>query len=150
MTYLDRVVSETLRLYPPAVRTERQSSKDYTLPGTNITLPRGTVVQMPIFALHHDPEYYLDPLKFDPDRFLPEEKERRHPCAYMPFGSGPRHCIAMRFALFEAKVALVALLRELRLEPGPRTPPPPMPLSGEAFLLTPKGEKAYLRAVPRK
>ena len=150
MTYLDRVISETLRLYPPAVRLERQSSKEYTLPGTNLTLPRGIVVQMPVFALHRDPELFPDPLRFDPDRFLPEEKEKRHPCAYIPFGSGPRNCIAMRFALFEAKVALVALLRETRLEPGPRTPPPPMPLSGEAFLLTPKGDKAYLRAVSRK
>ena len=150
MTYLDRVISETLRLYPPAARIERLSNKEYTLPGTNLTLPRGTVVQMPVFALHRDPEHFPDPLRFDPDRFLPEEKEKRHPCAYIPFGSGPRNCIAMRFVIFEAKVALVALLRETRLEPGPRTPPPPMPLAGDGFILTPKGEKAFLRAVSRK
>ncbi|KAF0294711.1 putative cytochrome P450 6a13 [Amphibalanus amphitrite] len=150
MHQLDRAISETLRLYPPAARIERLSSKEYTLPGTNVTIPKGTVVQMPIFTLHRDPDHYPDPMRFDPDRFLPEEKEKRHPCAYIPFGSGPRNCIAMRFALFEAKVALAAMLRETRLEPGPNTPKPPMPLDKRAFLLTPEGNKAFLRAVPRK
>ena len=150
MSHLDRVISETLRLYPPGSRMERQSSKEYTLPGTNVTLPCGTIVQMPIFAVHHDPDHFPDPLRFDPDRFLPEEKEKRHPCAYMPFGSGPRNCIAMRFALFETKVALVGVLQKFRLVPGPRTPPPPMPIASDSFLLTPKDGKAYLRAVSRK
>ena len=149
MSYLDRVISETLRLYPPVLRVERQSTKEYTVPDTNVTLPCGTIVQMPIFALHRDPDHFPDPLRFDPDRFLPEEKEKRHPCAYMPFGSGPRNCISMRFALFETKVALVGVLQKYRLEPGPRTPPPPMPLSSESFLLAPKSQKVYLRAVPR-
>ncbi|XP_037077825.1 cytochrome P450 9e2-like [Pollicipes pollicipes] len=150
MTYLDRVLSETLRLYPPAIRMERQCSRDYTLPDTNVHIPRGTTVQMPILNIHRDPEHYPDPLRFDPDRFLPEAKEERHPCAFVPFGSGPRNCIAMRFALFEAKVALIAVLRENRLEPSKRTPPPPMPLDEDKFLLTPKKGMGYLRAVSRE
>ena len=120
MPYLDRVMSETLRLYSPATRMERKCTKDYTIPGTDIVIPAGTLVAMPIFVLHRNPDFYPDPLKFDPDRFLPEEKEKRHPCAYMPFGSGPRNCIAQRFALFEAKVALAAILRELTLKPTPK------------------------------
>ncbi|XP_037090401.1 probable cytochrome P450 6a13 [Pollicipes pollicipes] len=150
MTYLDRVLSETLRIYPPAPRMERQCSKDYTLPGTTVHIPRGTTVQIPIMNVHRDPDHYPDPLRFDPDRFLPEEKAKRHPCAYMPFGSGPRNCIAMRFALFEAKVALIAVLRENRLEPSKRTPPPPMPLREDTFLLTPQEGMGFLRAVPRE
>jgi len=150
MTYLDRVISETLRLYPPAIRMERQSSKDYTLPGTDITIPAGTIIQMPILKVHRDPDHYPDPMRFDPDRFLPEEKEKRHPCAYLPFGAGPRNCIAMRFALFEAKVALIALLRRHRLEPTARTPPPPMPLFKKSFLLTPEGGTTFLKAVARE
>ncbi|KAF0304137.1 Cytochrome P450 3A31 [Amphibalanus amphitrite] len=150
MPYLDRVISETLRLYPPATRMERVCAKEYTLPDTDIQIPAGTLVYMPVFAMHRDPELYPDPLQFDPDRFLPEEKEKRHPCAYIPFGNGPRNCIAMRFALFEAKVALVSVLRELTLKPAPETPPHPMPLDPDAFLTTPKDRKVPLLAVPRQ
>ncbi|XP_037094220.1 probable cytochrome P450 6a14 [Pollicipes pollicipes] len=122
MTYLDRVLSETLRLYSPATRLERECTKDYTLPGTNVHLPKGTLVQIPVLVLHRDPDHYPDPLRFDPDRFLPEEREKRHPCAYLPFGQGPRNCIAMRFALFEAKVALAALLQKATLLSTEKSP----------------------------
>ncbi|XP_037077826.1 cytochrome P450 6B1-like [Pollicipes pollicipes] len=150
MTYLDRVLSETLRLYPPVIRMEQQCSRDYTLPDTNVHIPRGTIIQMSIMNIHRDHAYHPDPLLLDPDRFLPEAKETRHPCACMPFGSGPRNCTGMRFALFEAKVALIAVLRENRLEPSKRTPPPPMPLDEDKFLLTPKKGMGYLRAVSRE
>ena len=150
MPYLDRVIAETLRLYPPATRLERESTRGYPLPGTSVHVPAGTVVQVSVYAIHRDPDHYPEPLKFDPDRFLPEEKEKRHPCAYMPFGSGPRNCIAMRFALFEAKVALAAILKELTLKPTPKTPPPPLPLDKTSFLLAPAGRKLTLSAVPRK
>ena len=149
MPYLDRVMAEAVRMYPVATRLERLSTKDYTLPGTNVNVPAGTVVQMSVFALHRDPEYFPDPLKFDPDRFLPEEKEKRHPCAYIPFGVGPRNCIAMRFALFEAKVALASMMSTMTLKPTPKTPPHPMPLNKMAFLLAPEGGKMPLIAVRR-
>ncbi|XP_043245172.1 cytochrome P450 9e2-like [Amphibalanus amphitrite] len=149
MPYLDQVLAETLRLYPPFSRTERVATKDYTLPGTDIRLPTGTAVQMSPFAIQRDPDHYPDPLRFDPDRFLPEEKERRHPCVYLPFGSGPRVCIATRFALFEAKVALVALLKQATLKPTSTTPPPPAPLDKKSFILSPEGQKLPLLVVPR-
>ncbi|XP_037072533.1 probable cytochrome P450 6a13 [Pollicipes pollicipes] len=145
MSYMDRVLSETLRMYPPATRIERLSTKDYTLPGTNVHLPKGTLVQIPVFVLHRDPDHYPDPLRFDPDRFLPEEKEKRHPCAYIPFGVGPRNCIAMRFALFEAKVALATLLRKGTLLPTEKTPPPPLPLDKKTFITAPEGKKLHLK-----
>ncbi|KAF0305394.1 putative cytochrome P450 6a13 [Amphibalanus amphitrite] len=150
MPYLDRVMAETLRLYSPATRLERACSKDYILPGTDVHIPAGTVVVIPVLVMHRDPDNYPDPLRFDPDRFLPKERERRHPCAYIPFGSGPRNCIAQRFALFEAKVALVSLLRELTLKPTPETPPHPMPLDPDGFLTMPKDRKVPLLAVPRQ
>ncbi|XP_037094375.1 cytochrome P450 3A31-like [Pollicipes pollicipes] len=148
MTYLDRVLAETLRLYPTASRLERRCSKDYILPGTDVLVKRGMIVGMPVFTLHRDPDHYPDPLRFDPDRFLPEEKAKRHPCAYIPFGSGPRNCIAMRFALFEAKVAMIAVLRENSLKPGSSTPPPPLPHDPYAFVLRPK-DPLFLKVVPR-
>ena len=150
MPYMDRVMSEALRLYPPAPRMERVCTKEYTLPGTDVVIPVGTLLAISVYSIHRDPEYYPDPLKLDPDRFLPEQKEQRHPCAYMPFGSGPRNCIAMRFALFEAKLALVSLLRELTLKPTPQTPPHPAPLDKSTFLLCPEGGRLPLLAIRRK
>ncbi|XP_037085399.1 probable cytochrome P450 6a13 [Pollicipes pollicipes] len=150
MTYMDRVLSETLRIYPPPHHLERTCTKDYVLPGTDVHIPRGTLVQMPILMIHRDPEIHPDPLRFDPDRFLPEEKAKRHPCSYLPFGNGPRNCMALRFALFEAKVALIAILRESNLRPGPRTPPPPMPMNTTGFLLSPKKGASYVKVLPRR
>ena len=149
MPYLDRVLAETLRMYPPVTRLERVCTKDYTLPGTNVNIPVGTLVLLPVFAVHRDPDHYTDPLKFYPDRFLPEEKEKRHPCAFLPFGAGPRNCIAQRFALFETKVAMASILKELTLKPTPETPLHPMPLEDRGLLTTPKGKKVPLLAVPR-
>ncbi|XP_043234521.1 probable cytochrome P450 6a13 [Amphibalanus amphitrite] len=148
MHYMDQVVSETLRLYPPFMRIERQCVREYTLPGTELTIPPGTLIIMPVLSLHRDPEYYPDPLRFDPDRFLPEEREHRRAGVYLPFGSGPRGCLAQRFALFEAKLALVAVLRGSTLTPAAGTPPPPLPLDPGAVVATPR-EPTFVQVLPR-
>ncbi|XP_063852736.1 cytochrome P450 9e2-like [Scylla paramamosain] len=121
MNYLDMVFAETLRLYPPAPRVDRTVTKDYTLPGTDITLPAGLKVIISIYSIHRDPEHYPNPSKFDPERFSPENKATRSPMAYLPFGSGPRNCIGMRFALMEAKIAAVCLLQEFAFIPSKKT-----------------------------
>ena len=63
------------------------------LPGTDLTLKPGDVVQVPVWSLHHDPRHWPDPEAFIPDRFLPENKDDIHPFTHIPFGMGPRNCI---------------------------------------------------------
>ncbi|KAG0714802.1 Cytochrome P450 3A41 [Chionoecetes opilio] len=118
-TLLDACLQESLRLYPPGAIMERSCSKTIKLPGTDLTLKPGDLVQVPLWSLHHDPRNWPDPEAFIPDRFLPENKGNIRPFTHMPFGMGPRNCIAMRFALMEAKVALAKLLLKAELEVAP-------------------------------
>ncbi|KAJ8886076.1 hypothetical protein PR048_012282 [Dryococelus australis] len=93
MKYLDRVIDETLRKHPPASSVGRKCTKRYVIPGTETVVEEGTDVEVPIYGLHHDPKYFPDPEKFDPDRFTPENKNKRPQLCYLPFGDGPRICI---------------------------------------------------------
>ncbi|XP_076352547.1 cytochrome P450 3A8-like [Tachypleus tridentatus] len=124
MKYLDAVVCETTRIYPPASLGERRALEDYTFDDIGLTIPKDTPVRFPIYAMHHDPKNFPDPEKFDPDRFLPENKSNIVPYTYIPFGAGPRNCIGMRFALMEIKLCLVHILRHLRFVPCSETKVP--------------------------
>ncbi|XP_038069689.1 cytochrome P450 3A29-like [Patiria miniata] len=144
MTYLDQVICETLRVYPPAILTAREASRDYQYQG--YTIPEGMEIVISVWQIHHDPELWEDPDKFDPDRFTPEQREKRHPCAWIPFGAGPRNCIGMRFALLQTKMGLVRMLQNFRLETCEETEIPPV-LGKFGFLAPANGFK--LSAVPR-
>jgi len=91
------VFTETLRKYPIVSCLDRISCSNYELPAATgnetITLPAGTGVYIPVFALHHDPKYFPEPEKFDPDRFTEESKHSRPNYTYIPFGEGPRMCL---------------------------------------------------------
>lgn len=71
----------------------RLCTKNYQMPGSDLKLETGTIVTVPVYALHHDPQYWPEPDRFDPDRFLEENKKNRTAYTYMPFGEGPRICI---------------------------------------------------------
>ncbi|KAK8721554.1 hypothetical protein OTU49_012781, partial [Cherax quadricarinatus] len=118
--FLDACIMETLRLYPPGPYVERVCTKQYKIPGTDIIMNPGDEVILPFWSLHHDPRYWTHPEVFLPDRFLPENKVNIISFTHMPFGMGPRNCIAMRFALMETKVALAKLVlaAELHLDVG--------------------------------
>ncbi|XP_050085182.1 probable cytochrome P450 6a14 [Anopheles aquasalis] len=120
--YLDQVINETLRKYPPLESVNRCPVRDYTIPGTNHVIPRGVLVSVPIYAIHHDPEYYPDPERFDPDRFTEEAVKNRVPYTYLPFGEGPRICIGLRFGMMQVKVGLITMLRDFRFHPSSQTP----------------------------
>ncbi|XP_071828994.1 cytochrome P450 4V2-like isoform X6 [Apostichopus japonicus] len=111
LTYLNCVVKEALRLFPPVPLIARQLEEDTVLSGNFV--PKDTITVIGIYWLHRDPKQFPDPEKFDPDRFLPENIKGRHPFAYVPFSAGPRNCIGQKFALMEEKVILASLLRKL-------------------------------------
>ncbi|PSN52374.1 hypothetical protein C0J52_06738 [Blattella germanica] len=115
MKYLDMVVSETLRIYPPAGAVDRICTRRYTLkadpplecyPGDNLFIP--------IFGLHHEPKYFPEPEKFDPERFSDENKHKINPFAYLPFGN--------RFALMETKLVLAYMLSKFNIRTVNKTP----------------------------
>ncbi|KAK4327904.1 hypothetical protein Pmani_001654 [Petrolisthes manimaculis] len=144
---LDACINETLRLYCPAATGERICTRPYKVPGTEVTLMPGDLVQFPIWSIHRDPKYWTDPETFKPQRFLPDNKTNITPFTFMPFGMGPRNCIAMRFAQMEAKVALAKLLLSAELQVVPRYED--IILDSNSFLLRPKdGQK--IRVIPIK
>ncbi|XP_011700815.1 PREDICTED: cytochrome P450 4C1-like [Wasmannia auropunctata] len=114
LKYLDRVIKETLRIFPSVPIISRGLVEDLKI--DNYTIPKNTTVALPIILVHRNPAVWPDPLKFDPDRFLPENSKTRHPYAYVPFSAGPRNCIGQRFALLEEKTVLTAILRKWRVK----------------------------------
>ncbi len=127
--YLSAVVDETLRLYAPATATERQASEDTLLQSTHysIHVKKGDVVHIPIYSMHRDEEQFEQPEIFKPERFLPttaagdKAPPSFHRYSYLPFGGGPRSCVAMSLALREVKLALLHTVRLYKLSPCDRT-----------------------------
>ncbi|KAH9394069.1 Cytochrome P450 3A4 [Tyrophagus putrescentiae] len=125
--YLEAVIKEALRKYPPVARLDRRLGGDvpggaYDLGG--ITLKKGQMIQVPTYAVHHCADFYPEPERYNPDRFMPENKHLLVPYTYLPFGSGPRNCVGMRFAYQEIKLCLAKIVPLFRFSPTPETPVP--------------------------
>jgi cytochrome P450 len=138
--YLVRVLKETLRLYPPAWIIGRESVREVTLSDGSRIPPKMTVFLAPLL-LHRRADYFPDPERFDPDRWVNGEPPA---FAYVPFGGGARRCIGEEFAMREAAIVLAALARRFRFEvvPGAKVGIAPL------VTLRPAGP-VMLRAIPR-
>lgn len=96
MKYMDQVITETLRKWPPVPMVDRICVKDYSYDdgdGLRLNIAKGTPVNIPIYCIQHDPKYYANPEKFDPERFSEDNKDHIVPGSFIPFGVGPRNCI---------------------------------------------------------
>lgn len=127
LKYLDAFLSETLRYYTPTLVFDREASEDVEIEvdGLKLTIPKGMGVIIPFHAIHHDPDNFEDPEKFDPERFMPENKHNIKSCAFIPFGSGPRWCLASRFAIMEMKLAIASLINKFKFVKSKSTIWPP-------------------------
>uniref|UniRef100_A0A6G1S686 Cytochrome P450 3A24 n=1 Tax=Aceria tosichella TaxID=561515 RepID=A0A6G1S686_9ACAR len=123
--YLDAVISETLRNLAPVLTIDRLVSRDYYIEKYNVHLKKGDKLHLAYYAVMNNPEYWPDPLKFDPERFMGDNKKKIVPGSYCPFGLGPRHCLGMRFSLTETKLALAKVLMKFKFAPIPGTRFPP-------------------------
>ncbi|XP_018404184.1 PREDICTED: cytochrome P450 9e2-like [Cyphomyrmex costatus] len=154
MEYLDAIINEALRMYPVAVMLDRLCLRDFELPPPlpgikPFTIKKGHAIWIPVYGLHHDPKYFKEPEKFDPERFLGERKKDNLNCgAFLPFGLGPRMCIGNRFALLETKVLFFQLLARCDLKPCEKTSIP-IKISKDSFLMKAEGG-FWLSVMPRK
>jgi len=146
LPYTSWVIQESMRLYPPVWVFERQAMVDDVVGGYSI--PKGTIVAVCPWALHRNARYWENPEGFDPERFRPEEVEKRPRCAYLPFAIGPRQCIGNAFALMEAQIVLATVARKWRLSlvPGANAIADPKvtlrPREGLLMTVTPRGAPA--------
>ena len=128
----ERVIKESMRLYPPAWSLARTVASEFELRGYRI--PKGANLVMSQWIMHRHPAYFADPEKFDPDRWRLESLQRLPRFVYFPFGGGPRQCIGASFAMMEAVLLLATIAQRFRLEAVPDHPVVPVP----GFTLRPK------------
>ena len=117
LPYLDAVLRESMRLYPPAYVIGREALHDVTIGG--FIIPRRSQVLIPQWAIHRDDRWFDDPQAFRPERWLDGLAERLPRFAYFPFGGGPRICVGNHFAMLEALLALAVLVRRFSFDPDP-------------------------------
>ena len=112
--YLDQIIKESLRLFPPIHAANRVADSDLNLQGCPVS--KGTRVMFSYYLTHRDEQVWVDPERFDPARFERENAPKVPPFSYLPFGGGPRNCIGAAFAQSEAKIILARILQNFNLE----------------------------------
>lgn len=109
LPYTLRVIKETLRLYPPAPMYAKDVIDDDTIDG--FCVDKGSLILLFPYFTHRHPEFWEEPLRFEPNRHAPDEEKERHPQAYHPFASGQRICLGNHFSLLETHIMLAILAR---------------------------------------
>ncbi|HEX9011971.1 MAG TPA: cytochrome P450, partial [Anaerolineaceae bacterium] len=143
LPYTAAVISEAMRLYPPAWVIGRQAQEPVTVGGVEMRPGAGVIMSQ--YVMHRSPRYYADPLAFRPERWLDGLARRNPDFAYFPFGGGPRLCIGRPFALLEAALVLAAVAQRYRLELAPGQEIRPQP----SITLRPRpGVRVVLRRQP--
>ena len=114
MPYALQVMKESMRLYPPAFVMARSALRETSIGGFQIH--KDELVLIAPWLFHRDPRLFEDPLRFDPDRFLPDREAALPRFAYMPFGGGKRICIGNQFALMEGQIILSTIAPHVSME----------------------------------
>lgn len=116
MKYLERVIMESLRLYPPVPLIARKLNQDVKLASEDYTLPSGATVVIGTFKIHRRDDIYGSQAHiFDPDNFLPERTQNRHYYSFIPFSAGPRSCVGRKYAMLKLKVLISTILRNYHI-----------------------------------
>lgn len=115
MKYLERVIFETLRMYPPVPVIARKLTQEVRLASEDYVVPAGTTVVIGTYKMHHREDIYPNAEVFNPDNFLPERTQNRHYYSYIPFSAGPRSCVGRKYAMLKLKVLLSTILRNYRV-----------------------------------
>nr|XP_018895932.1 PREDICTED: probable cytochrome P450 6d4 [Bemisia tabaci] len=147
LRYLDQVVNETFRKYPVASILARNCTENVQISGESVVVEKGVKVFISTYALHRDPTFFPDPDKFDPERFSEENVDKIIPGSYLPFGDGPRFCIAQRLALMDVKTMVITLVSGYTLHTCSKTVDH-IEMDPKAFTLNPKGS-VWLRLKKR-
>ncbi|XP_020800177.1 probable cytochrome P450 6a20 [Drosophila serrata] len=139
LTYLEKVIDETLRKHPVVAHLVRITTKPYVHSNPKYSIDRDIGVLVPTLGIHHDPEFYPEPEKFIPERFDEDQVKQRPACTFLPFGDGPRNCIGLRFGRMQVIVGMALLIHNYKFELHPTKTSVPIKYKVKNILLSADG-----------